>query len=219
MAHLWVRDQSSEWLVLPLHDEALDLDSIRDPTGDRTRGADAQDGDARSADAQPAVLLRAQGPPDERWAVISSPDRRIRINGHSVNSGIRVLHDRDELDVGGLGNVYFSTEMLARVKPFLDQGVSYAAINYRLTGVAPLPAPVHDAARAIQFLRAQAEKWNINADRIALTGGSAGACTSMWILLHDDLADPQAKDPVLQQSARVRPEYFVKRRRQGPEVC
>lgn len=88
-------------------------------------------------------------------------------------------------------------------QPFLDKGISCAAINYRLTGQQPLPAPVLDAARAIQFIRSKATEWNINPDRIALTGGSAGACTSMWLLLHDDLADPQATDPILRQSTRV----------------
>lgn len=90
-----------------------------------------------------------------------------------------------------------------RFQPFLDKGISYAAINYRLTGKHPLPAPVHDAARAIQFIRSKADDWNINGKRIALTGGSAGACTSMWILMHDDLADPKSKDPILRQSTRV----------------
>jgi acetyl esterase/lipase len=89
------------------------------------------------------------------------------------------------------------------VRLFLDKGISYASINYRLSTEAPLPAPVHDAARAIQFLRSKASEWNINPKRIALTGGSAGACTSMWILLHDDLADPNSKDPVARQSTRV----------------
>lgn len=88
-------------------------------------------------------------------------------------------------------------------QPFLDKGISYAAINYRLTGEYPLPAPVHDAARAIQFIRSKAEEWNIDKSRIALTGGSAGACTSMWILLHDDLADPDSDDPVERESTRV----------------
>jgi len=91
----------------------------------------------------------------------------------------------------------------ARIKPFLEKGISYAAVNYRLTGEAPLPAPVHDAARAIQFIRSKADEWNINKDRIVLTGGSAGACTSMWILLHDDLADPKSDEPVLRESTRV----------------
>lgn len=91
----------------------------------------------------------------------------------------------------------------AQVRPFLDKGVSYAAVEYRLTGVASLPAPVHDAARAIQFIRTKSKEWNIKPDRIALTGGSAGACTSMWILCHDDMADPASDDPVLRQSTRV----------------
>lgn len=88
-------------------------------------------------------------------------------------------------------------------KPFLDKGISYAAINYRLTPDNPLPAPVYDAARAIQFIRTKAADWKIDTKHIALTGGSAGACTSMWLLLHDDLADPKATDPVLRESTRV----------------
>lgn len=89
------------------------------------------------------------------------------------------------------------------VKPYLDRGISYASINYRLTPQSPLPAPVHDAARAIQFLRSKAEQWNIRVDRIVLTGGSAGACTSMWLLCHDDLADAKSGDPVARESTRV----------------
>lgn len=91
----------------------------------------------------------------------------------------------------------------AQVKPYLDKGISVAAVNYRLSGQAPLPAPVHDAARAIQFIKSKAKEWNIRKDRIVLSGGSAGACTSMWILCHDDLAKPDSKDPVERESTRV----------------
>jgi acetyl esterase/lipase len=86
---------------------------------------------------------------------------------------------------------------------YLKQGISVASVNYRLTGEAPLPAPVHDAARAIQFLRSKAQDWNIDKDKIVLTGGSAGACTSMWLLTHDDLAKPDSEDPVERESTRV----------------
>ncbi len=89
------------------------------------------------------------------------------------------------------------------IQPFLDKGISYAAINYRLSGQASLPAPVHDAAKAIQFIRSKAAEWNIRKDRIGLTGGSAGACTSMWLLTHADLADPDSADPVQKESTRV----------------
>lgn len=88
-------------------------------------------------------------------------------------------------------------------QPFLDKGISYAAVNYRLSGEFPLPTPVHDAARAIQFIRSKAKEWNIDPNRIALTGGSAGACTSMWLLFHDDLANPKSSDPVERESTRV----------------
>lgn len=86
---------------------------------------------------------------------------------------------------------------------YLSKGISVAAVNYRLTGTASLPAPVHDAARAIQFLKSKAQEWNIDKNKIALTGGSAGACTSMWILTHEDLADPTSNDPVQRESTRV----------------
>lgn len=95
------------------------------------------------------------------------------------------------------------TRRADQIMPYLANGISYAAITYRLTPENPLPAPVYDAVRAIQFIKSKAAEWNIDPTRIALTGGSAGAATSMWILAHDDLADPNAPDPVLRQSSRV----------------
>jgi len=89
------------------------------------------------------------------------------------------------------------------LRPFLDKGISCASISYRLTDNNPLPAPVRDAVRAIQFLRTKSAEWNIDKPRIALTGASAGACTSMWILLHDDLANGESDDPVQCESSRV----------------
>lgn len=93
----------------------------------------------------------------------------------------------------------------------LKAGISVAAINYRLIrkrhagdGEPPVKAPLHDAARALQFVRSKAREWNIDQDRIAAAGGSAGACSSLWLLYHDDLADPQSPDPVARESTRLR---------------
>jgi acetyl esterase/lipase len=86
---------------------------------------------------------------------------------------------------------------------YLDAGFSVAAINYRLTNIAPAPAAYLDCGRAIQFLRYNAKKWNINPELIASTGGSAGAGISMWLAFHDDLADPDSDDPVERQSTRL----------------
>ena len=49
----------------------------------------------------------------------------------------------------------------------------------------------------------KAEKWNIDPTRVASTGGSAGAGTSLWLAFHDDLADPKSDDPVARQSTRL----------------
>jgi acetyl esterase/lipase len=96
------------------------------------------------------------------------------------------------------------------IKPFLDAGISVAAINYRLIQQAmeekvepPVKAPLHDAARAIQFLRSKAKEWNLDRTRVGATGGSAGACTSLWLAFHADLADPRSDDPVARESTRL----------------
>lgn len=96
------------------------------------------------------------------------------------------------------------------IKPFLDEGISVAAINYRFIDQAmaqkvepPVKAPLHDAARALQTIRSKAKEWNIDVTKVGATGGSAGACTSLWLALHDDLADPKSSDPVAQQSTKL----------------
>lgn len=89
------------------------------------------------------------------------------------------------------------------VRSYNAQGWSVAAINYRFTNVLPAPGQYLDCARALQFIRHNAEKWNINPKLIASTGGSAGAGTSMWLAFHDDLADPKSDDPIARQSTRL----------------
>ena len=59
----------------------------------------------------------------------------------------------------------------------MESGFAFAVANYRLTGHAPHPAQLHDAARAIQFLRSKAAEWNIDPKRIAAYGASAKGST------------------------------------------
>ena len=96
------------------------------------------------------------------------------------------------------------------VAGLLAQGISVVAINYRFIkhaeaeGVTPpVKAPLHDAARALQFVRSQAAAWNLDKTRIGAAGGSAGACSSLWLAFHDDLADPKSADPVARESTRL----------------
>jgi acetyl esterase/lipase len=96
------------------------------------------------------------------------------------------------------------------VKRYFDKGFSVAAINYRYINQAmeqniepPVKACVYDAARALQTIRSKAKEWNIDPNRVGATGTSAGACTSLWLALHDDLADPNSTDPIARESTRL----------------
>ncbi len=92
----------------------------------------------------------------------------------------------------------------------LDAGISVASVEYRFIPeatadgvVPPVKGPLHDAARALQFVRSKASEWNIDKERIGASGGSAGACTSLWLAFHPDLADPASDDPVARESTRL----------------
>lgn len=54
------------------------------------------------------------------------------------------------------------------------QNVAIISINYRLSGVAPFPAQIFDCKGAVRWLRANAEKYHLDADRIGIFGASSG---------------------------------------------
>jgi len=98
------------------------------------------------------------------------------------------------------------------IKMMNDEGISVASINYRFKeketsrfeGETPLyPAILYDGARALQFLRYKAAKYNLDKTRFAATGGSAGGQMLMWLGFHPDLAQADHEDPVLRESSRL----------------
>lgn len=99
---------------------------------------------------------------------------------------------------------------ISSVAKCLDAGVSIVSINYRYSWQAqlagakpPVEWPLKDAARALQLVRTKAAEWNFDKQRIGACGGSAGACSSLWLALHNDLADPKSADPVARESTRL----------------
>ncbi|MCH9653537.1 MAG: alpha/beta hydrolase [Planctomycetes bacterium] len=91
------------------------------------------------------------------------------------------------------------------VERFLNEGISFASINYRLTngGEFPYPIAMHDSARCLQLIRSRAAEWNIDSKKIVCYGGSAGAGISLWLAFNDDRADANSDDPVARQSTRI----------------
>jgi hypothetical protein len=114
---------------------------------------------------------------------------------------------------GFIGGSKEGVRQTTNVQQALDRGVALASIQYRFrypddgdtsdpqrTGLQNI---LRDSARAIQFIRHHANRYNIDPARIACYGGSAGAGTSIWLAFHDDLADPNHADPVLRESTRI----------------
>ncbi len=112
--------------------------------------------------------------------------------------------------IHGGGWVAGDKRAVGQLDKYLAAGISVVSINYRFTTQAqaagvkpPVEWPLRDAARALQFVRNKAAEWNIDKKRIAASGGSAGACSSLWLAFHDDLADPKSDDPVSRESTRL----------------
>ncbi len=57
---------------------------------------------------------------------------------------------------------------------FVQKGYAVASVEYRLSNVAPFPAPLEDAKAAIRFLRAKAVEFQIDKDKVLVGGESAG---------------------------------------------
>ena len=104
--------------------------------------------------------------------------------------------------ISGDKSRYYKLEDVTR---FLDAGVSVATINYRFMNEPPygILASMEDSKRCLQFIRHNAQKYNIDKERIACAGGSAGAGTALWLAFSDDMLDQKSGDPVMKESTRI----------------
>ena len=116
------------------------------------------------------------------------------------------------VNIHGGGYIRGNKTIITRdlIETMNQAGISVASINYRLTenglfaeGKHRYPVPMHDGARAVQFLRYNSSKYNLDKTKFAATGGSAGGCMLMWLGFHSDMAQPGHKDPVLRESTRL----------------
>ncbi|MDD3364814.1 MAG: alpha/beta hydrolase, partial [Syntrophomonas sp.] len=59
-----------------------------------------------------------------------------------------------------------------------ERGYAVVSVNYRLSGEALFPAQINDVKAAIRFIKANASKYNLNPDKVAVWGSSAGGTLS-----------------------------------------
>lgn len=84
-----------------------------------------------------------------------------------------------------------------------EQGITGFVLKYRL-GPAGYkhPAMMQDVLRAIRYVRANAEKWKLDPNRIGIMGSSAGGHLAATALTHFDAGDANAADPIDRVSSR-----------------
>jgi acetyl esterase/lipase len=84
-----------------------------------------------------------------------------------------------------------------------EQGIAGFMLKYRLgSGGYRHPAMMLDVQRAIRYVRANAEKWNLDKNRIGVMGSSAGGHLAATALTHFDAGDPAAADPIDRVSSK-----------------
>jgi LSD1 subclass zinc finger protein len=109
---IWFRNSDEHWHTCTLDASSRDIRPLR------ARGTlDRLAGSLESGLANNLLALCAANA--ERWLVMAGPDAQLRVNGIPLGAvGARVLCDRDELSIPGVGSAYYSAESLAEIVAF-----------------------------------------------------------------------------------------------------
>jgi len=91
------------------------------------------------------------------------------------------------------------------VAPYVDTGrFAGASVAYRLSGEAIWPAQIHDCKAAVRWLKAHAKAYNLDPDRIAVWGSSAGGHLVAMLGLTADVKELEGTvGPHTGQTSRV----------------
>lgn len=92
-----------------------------------------------------------------------------------------------------------------QINEFLTKNIAFASIDYRFLQDSDqgVITSLEDSKRCLQFLRYYASSFNIDKNKVVCFGSSAGAGTSLWLALNDDMADPNNTDPILRESTKI----------------
>jgi acetyl esterase/lipase len=88
-------------------------------------------------------------------------------------------------------------------KALAGAGYTVFAVNHRAVPRFRYPAPVEDVQRAVRFVRHNAARFGIRADRIGASGGSSGGHLVSMLGTLDGKGIPTDPDPVERESAKV----------------
>lgn len=84
-----------------------------------------------------------------------------------------------------------------------EQGYVAVTVSYRLAPKFQFPAAIHDVKAAVRWLRANAKKYQIDPERIGVTGGSAGGHLAQFLGVTADVKQFEGDGGNPEQSSRV----------------
>ncbi len=87
--------------------------------------------------------------------------------------------------------------------PFLQRGYTVFAVVHGTQPKFTVPEIIEDVHRAVRFVRSHAKDYNIDPDRLGISGASAGGHLSLMIGTAGTVGEPKARDPVERASSRV----------------
>jgi acetyl esterase/lipase len=107
---------------------------------------------------------------------------------------------------GGYGGLAVDHEGEAIGNWFNDAGITAFVLRYRVSPYRH-PIPMNDAKRAMRLVRLRAKDWGIDPNRLGIMGFSAGGHLTATIATLFDKGDPNAAEPIDQQSCR--PDFAI----------
>jgi acetyl esterase/lipase len=159
---------------------------------------------AHSADAQ-TVLLWPNGAPDAKGDTDNDqPSLTIYIPEQQDAARAAVI----VCPGGGYSHLAIGHEGTDVAKWLNSLGITAFVLKYRHGGNGYRhPVPLEDAQRAIRYVRAGAEKWNLDPSKIGILGFSAGGHLASTAGTHFDRGKPEASDVIDRVSCR--PDFLV----------
>jgi acetyl esterase/lipase len=116
-------------------------------------------------------------------------------------------------DANGLGIIFvvsggwFSSEKAMQpmfVEPYLKRGYTVFMVLHGSQPKFTLPEIIEDIHRAVRWVRFNAKNYNIDPEKLGITGASAGGHLSLMMAAGGKDGDPKAADPIDRQSSRVK---------------
>jgi acetyl esterase/lipase len=126
-----------------------------------------------------------------------------RPDGKSARPLVIFLHG-GSWTVGSKRSAAHFTDFPGVLASLARRGFVVASVDYRLSGEARFPAALNDVKSSIRFLRANAKRYGIDPDRVAVWGASAGAhLAALAAFTGDDLDFAQPGMENSEQSDRA----------------